>query len=139
MDQKHLIVIVDDDSDDRSLIYDAIQKTWPDAVVAECTDGLSFMELINDNPYDLPLSAVILDINMPKVSGWEVLEYLRKNPALCDAPIMLFSTSYDERDAVRATRLGAKNYMQKPYIFTGYMELIENLKSLMPERVNYHA
>jgi CheY-like chemotaxis protein len=137
MDQKHLIVIVDDDSDDRSLIYDAILKTWPTAVVAECTDGLSFMELVNDNPYDLPLSAVILDINMPKVSGWEVLEYLRKNPDLCDAPIMLFSTSYDERDAIRAARLGAKNYMQKPYIFTGYMELIEKLKGLMPERVNH--
>jgi two-component system, chemotaxis family, response regulator Rcp1 len=139
MDPKHLIVIVDDDPDDRLLIHDAISKTWPGAVIAECTDGISFLELVNDNPFDLPLHAVILDINMPRFSGWEVLEHLRTKPDLCEAPIILFSTSYDERDVTRAMRLGAKKYLQKPYIFTGYMELSEKIKSLVPGSISHSA
>jgi CheY-like chemotaxis protein len=60
-----------------------------------------------------PPDVILLDINMPRVDGFEVLTYIRSHPRLCVIPVIVLSSSRDERDVRRAHELGANSYLCK--------------------------
>ena len=78
---------------------------------------------------------VLLDINLPGLNGGEVLERIRADDALRTLPVVMLTTSSDERDVQMAYRLGANSYVQKPVDLDGFMSAIKRLKDFWFEVV----
>ena len=78
---------------------------------------------------------VLLDINLPGLNGGEVLERIRANEQLKMVPVIMLTTSNDERDVQMAYRLGANSYVQKPVDLDGFMAALKRLKDYWFELV----
>ena len=70
---------------------------------------------------------ILLDIQMPKVSGLEVLERIRKDPRTNQIPVVILTSSKEDPDIKRSYKLGANSYIVKPVNFEGFAEAIRNL------------
>ena len=98
------LLIVDDEAPARALLREYLAAAPGLEVVGECADGLAAVEAVGRLDPDL----VVLDVQMPGLDGFEVLELLERQPAI------VFITAYDEY-AVRAFEVGAVDYLLKPF------------------------
>ncbi len=76
--------------------------------------------------YPLP-AVVLLDLNLPEVHGFEVLEWIRGQPAHSGLPVVVFTSSPREEDRVKARELGANEFLQKPGMPGGFQEVARRL------------
>ena len=117
---KHVILIVEDDEDDYFLITNSMQNSEFDCEVRWVKDGEEAMNyLLRQNEWQDPLkspipSLILLDINMPKKNGLEVLQEMKKNPALKNLFTVIFTSSKNKDNILSAYSLGANSYIQKP-------------------------
>jgi CheY-like chemotaxis protein len=114
------ILLVEDDPNDVFLMERAIAKSNLDLnlqMVANGEEAISYLsgqgKYANRTAYPIP-HCVFLDLKMPFVSGFEVLEWLRGQPGLSDIPVVVLTSSPEHRDRARAMQLGAKGYALKP-------------------------
>jgi CheY-like chemotaxis protein len=121
-----LIVLVEDNPDDEALTLMALEKQNLAKDVVVLHDGVEALEFLlsPDNP--LP-DLVLLDINMPKVDGLEVLRRLRSEPRTAFLPIVLLTASDEERDVRDGYRFGANSYMRKPVSFDQLSDAVRHL------------
>ncbi len=70
---------------------------------------------------------VLLDLKLPKIDGLQVLERLRQEPRAASLPIVILTSSNEERDLVESYRLGANSYIRKPVDFQQFMEAVRQL------------
>jgi CheY-like chemotaxis protein len=126
-DGKPLIVIADDDASDRFLIKTAFEEAGMDLQIDECEDGAELIEYAKNACNGKMPRFILLDLNMPKKTGIEVLEFFRENPTICPVPVIILSTSSEQRDISKATELGAAQYIVKPYDYTGYIDVVNQL------------
>ncbi len=107
------VFIVDDDEDDRELLTDAlIENQLSNSQIKLAVDGTDFIEQLS-NEKVLP-SIIILDLNMPKMGGREVLTSLRSDTRFRHIPVIMFSTSDADIDVKECYSLGCNTYMTKP-------------------------
>jgi CheY-like chemotaxis protein len=114
------ILLVEDDPNDVFLMERAIAKSKLDLhlqIVPNGEEAVSYLsgegKYSDRNSYPIP-HCIFLDLKMPFLSGFEVLEWLRSQPALTDVPVYVLTSSPEERDRGRALQLGAKGYGLKP-------------------------
>src|SRR5688572_18871960 len=92
------ILLIDDDSDDRLLFREAFQDVSPESIcVTESDASKALADLFNpaiQNP-----DIIFLDINMPKISGWDCLDKIKAQPLTKKIPVIMYSTSSHEKDA----------------------------------------
>lgn len=100
------ILVADDDRDLRDLV--GFTLTQAGYLVIKAPDGTAAIRAVADEAPDL----VILDINMPGASGFQVCESIRRNSRV---PIMMLTVRGEEEDLVRALDLGADDYLTKPF------------------------
>ena len=98
------VIIIDDEPLARSIVKEYLQSYADVDVVAECSDGFEGMKAINQHEPDL----IFLDIQMPKINGFEMLELIENPPAV------IFTTAFDEF-AIKAFELNATDYLLKPF------------------------
>ena len=79
---------------------------------------------------------VILDINLPRKRGGEVLQYLRSSARCCQAQVLMISTSDSTRDRDEMKRLGANGYFTKPSDYAEFMKLGDIVKGLLATKCN---
>lgn len=103
------ILIIEDDNFLLSLIVEKFIQLGFDAEAA--SDGEEGLNKIFNNKYDL----ILLDMILPKMDGFKILEEVKKNQALKDLPIVVTSNLYDKNDIDRAVSLGAADYIIKAY------------------------
>ena len=104
-----LIVVMEDDAGTRKLVCSVLQKDGHE--VADAEDGAAGLEMV----FELRPDLVISDVQMPKVNGFEMLEAVRKNPAVASTPVILL-TSLQERAHMRiGMNTGADDYITKPF------------------------
>ena len=103
------ILVVDDNELNRDLLSRRLRKDGHRVEVAE--HGRRALEMLSAAPFDL----VMLDIMMPEMNGYEVLERLKADPALCHVPVIMITAIDDEASIVRCIELGAEDYMPKPF------------------------
>lgn len=103
------ILIIEDDNFLSSLIVEKFMKLGFE--VDSAPDGESGLNKIISNKYDL----VLLDMILPKMEGFKVLEEVKKNESLKGLPIIVASNLYDKNDIDKAVSLGAKDYIIKAY------------------------
>ncbi|HYO95990.1 MAG TPA: response regulator [Polyangiaceae bacterium] len=126
------IMMADDDADDRSMTAEALQEAHVLNELITFEDGSSLMECLQgrgsfqeQGPGHLP-ALILLDLNMPRMDGREVLQALKADPRLRHIPAVVLTTSKVEEDIVRSYELGASSFIRKPVTFGA---LVETLKS----------
>ena len=114
------VLLVDDCYDDRKLAHEGVataaNRLGIEVAVAEVHDGLAAMKAARARLPDL----ILLDINMPRMNGFEVLTAVRSDPLLSNIPTVVISTSQADFDIEAAYRRGANAYLVKPMDFDRY-------------------
>jgi two-component system cell cycle response regulator len=103
------LLVVDDDPINRRLLVSYLQKEGHE--VATASDGGRGWEKIQHEPFDI----VLLDVLMPELDGYEVLERLRAHPDLRHLPVIMISSVEETDSIVRCIELGADDYLPKPF------------------------
>jgi chemotaxis family two-component system response regulator Rcp1 len=128
------VLIVDDNESDVFLIQDAIGATRLPVTFYVAEDGeqaVRFFDRADAQP-DLPCPAlIILDINLPKKQGGDVLKHMRLSRRCADALVVVVSTSDSARDREHMTNLGADGYFRKPSEYDEFMKLGDMVKALL--------
>ena len=106
--QKKKVLIVDDGITMRMYYRDILEKAG--FIVEEAANGVEGLEKMLAGGFDL----AVVDINMPKMNGYEFVRHLREDPASQSIPFMTVSTEDQERDKTKAYEAGANFYMVKP-------------------------
>ncbi len=109
------VLVVDDDAADAALVSTAIEAGRFSCVVERATDGVEALEKLRTAAgQPPPHQLVLLDINMPRKNGFQVLSEIRADPRLCHLPVVMLSTSSAECDVTSAYQSGAHGYVTKP-------------------------
>ncbi len=126
--KKDAILLVEDNPDDELLTLRALKKTKLVNEIVVAHDGEEALEyLLGENSgNDLPIM-VLLDLKMPKVSGLEVLHAIRSNARTQNLPVVVFTSSSEEKDIVESYRLGVNSYVRKPVDFSQFLEAVERI------------
>ena len=103
------ILVVDDNEMNRDLLSRRLRRDGHTVVIAE--HGRAALEELARAPFDL----VLLDIMMPELTGYEVLEIVKKDPVLCHIPIVMISAATEDESIVRCLTLGADDHLPKPF------------------------
>ena len=102
------ILIVEDEKHLNDLLHDYVKDAYPDAVMHQVYDGLSALNRINGNKYDL----ILLDVMLPHMGGFEVCKKVRETS---NVPIIMLSALNDEENQLKGYNLGIDDYVTKPY------------------------
>ncbi|SHM74963.1 response regulator [Flavobacterium chilense] len=120
------IYLADDDDDDRIMFVEALQEVDSSVILTQAEDGKQLMDILNENSDPLP-EVVFLDINMPKLDGFECLEEIKQHTRLKKLFVIMLSTSSDPITIEKAFDLGATFYAVKPSTFDELKSLIRNV------------
>ena len=108
-DKDALILVVDDNEMNRDMLSRRLKRQDYEVIVAE--DGEQALSMVREHPFDL----VLLDIMMPNISGYEVLERLKQDDETRHIPVIMISAVDDLDSVVRCIELGAEDYLFKPF------------------------
>ncbi|GAB3758680.1 response regulator [Spirosoma pomorum] len=122
----HYVFIADDDEDDHYLLQTAFQEHCPDCQLYFANDGLKLLEALSQSP--LPPSLIILDLNMPRLDGFETLQVLRHNSLYAQTPIVILTTSDSQHDRRQAFNLQANEFVTKPLSLSGLGHLVQQFR-----------
>lgn len=124
------ILMADDDADDRMLTKDAFAENHLANEMRFVEDGAELMDYLRrrgkyaDKSLSPRPCLILLDLNMPKMSGRECLAEIKGDPELRSIPIVVLTTSTAEEDLYRSYELGVSSYISKPVTFDGLVEAI---------------
>ncbi len=125
---KQTILVVDDNPDDVELTLRVLRnhRIANDVLVAR--DGVEALDVLFRGPAGSPLpSLVLLDLKMPRMDGLEVLKRIRAEARTKHLPVVIMTTSREERDIVASYELGANSYVQKPVEFEEFEDAVRYL------------
>jgi two-component system response regulator len=127
------ILLVEDNRDDMDLALHTLraEKLANHIVVArdgeEALDFLFCRGVFTNRSFDRPPKLVLLDLKLPKVDGMEVLKQLKSDPRTKTIPVVIMTSSKEERDLVAGYNLGANSYIQKPVDFGQFRETVKSV------------
>lgn len=127
------ILLVEDSPEDYETTARAFRRSGLKNPIFRCADGeeaLDYLHRRGDyaDPQKSPCPGVILlDLNLPGTDGREVLSEIKAHPRLKQIPVIVLTTSSDDRDVEACYRAGASSYIQKPVDLEGFMKAIERL------------
>jgi DNA-binding response OmpR family regulator len=127
------ILLVEDNPDDEALTLRALRQNNIANEVVVVRDGVEALDYLfirgayaDRDPHDGP-EVVLLDLKLPRVNGLEVLQQLRENESTKLMPVVILTSSSEERDIVSSYNLGANSYIRKPVDFNQFMEAVRQL------------
>jgi len=124
-----IILCVDDDPDDREMIREVLQSTDPRFQVVEASDGREALDYLRTQEgLSNPPCLIILDMNMPRLSGRETLAILKSEPATESIPVVVFTTSNATTDSLFCKRFGV-DMITKPPTYDGLKNVVQRFLS----------
>jgi CheY-like chemotaxis protein len=131
--ESKMILLVEDNADDEELTLRALKKNHIGNKVFIVRDGAEALDFLfctgiyaDRDPREMP-QVTLLDLKLPKVDGLEVLRRLRADPRTHTLPIVILTSSNEERDVVEGYQLGANSYVRKPVDFNEFLEAARQL------------
>lgn len=125
------ILLVEDNDADAELALRAFRRrkiSNPVHVVRDGEEALDYVERRGAFAENAPIpSVILLDLRIPKVDGLEVLRQLKQHPIYRNIPVVVLTTSAEDRDVRRAYELGAASYIVKPVEFEKFQEVVERI------------
>jgi CheY-like chemotaxis protein len=132
-DKNPLILIADDDEDDRMFTKEAFDENFKEKEIRFVIDGVDLMDYLRrKNKYADPTtsprpSIILLDLNMPKMDGREALREIKSDPDLRTIPVVILTTSKAEQDVLRTYDMGVNCFITKPVSFTSFVEVTRTI------------
>jgi CheY-like chemotaxis protein len=130
------ILVVEDSASDALLIRQSLQEHEVSLDMVVMKDGERaerFFDEVDAGTAPRP-AVVVLDLNLPRRSGLEVLKRIRESSACADIPVVVFSSSDAANDKQAAYKLGVSRYVRKPSNLDGFLQIGRVLKELLEER-----
>ena len=127
------ILLVEDNPDDLELALLALKKGNLANKIEVARDGeeaLDFLFCRNQfasRTFEKPPKVVLLDLKLPKIDGLEVLRVIKGDPRTQSIPVVVMTSSKEQRDMIEGYKLGVNSYIQKPVDFTQFREIIGKL------------
>ena len=123
------VLLVEDDEVDVMNVKRAFKKNNIVNPLFVASNGVEALEMLRKRPPSVPANRrlVLLDLNMPKMGGIEFLRELRADPDLRSTPVVVLTTSNEERDRVEAYDLNVAGYILKPVTLSSFMETVATL------------
>ena len=121
------ILLVEDDDVDVMNVRRAFQRAHVSNPLHVASNGIEALELLRGDTIPLGRRLVLLDLNMPRMNGIEFLRAIRADVALRSLPVVVLTTSNDERDKVDAYNLNVAGYLLKPVTFSDFVDLMAAL------------
>jgi DNA-binding response OmpR family regulator len=134
--RKRRILIVEDSRSDVFLIREGIRAhiAAVDAfIVEDGSEAIKVVERAEADPEAFCPEAILLDLNLPKQNGFEVLECIRRSRRCQSTPVIVVSSSDSSRDKAETARLGANRYFRKPNNFEEYLQVGAVLNEVLTE------
>lgn len=130
---EHTILLIEDNPDDAELTRIAFAEAGINGQLVVVGDGAEALDYLfargrhaDRNAAELP-SIVLLDLNLPKLDGREVLQALRANPATQGLPVVVLTTSTEPFDVEASYALGVNSYIRKPVDFEKFVEVVKQI------------
>jgi two-component system response regulator len=131
--ESKMILLVEDNADDEELTLRALKKNHIGNKVFIVRDGAEALDFLfctgiyaDRDPHEMP-QVTLLDLKLPKVDGLEVLRRLRADERTHTLPIVILTSSNEEKDVVEGYQLGANSYVRKPVDFNEFLEAARQL------------
>lgn len=121
------ILLVEDDEVDVMNVRRAFQKNHITNPLFVASNGVEALDQLRGGDIPRDRRIVLLDLNMPQMNGIEFLRELRRDPQLRLTPVVVLTTSNDERDRIEAYDLNVAGYLLKPVTFANFCELMATL------------
>ena len=129
---KPYILIAEDDADDRFLLETAFEESGFTDKIVFAENGVDLLDYLNNQLSDsaprFP-AFILLDLNMPKKDGREVLKEIKQHPVLRKIPVVVFTTTKHEKDISKCYELGANSYIVKPASFDDLVRVVATLRN----------
>ena len=122
-----VILLVEDDDSDQMLVARAHTQWAPNTLLLVARSGEDAIDFINDREILSNLAFVILDLKLRGKNGFEVLEHIRSRPDDVTLPVVMFSSSYEPSDVLRAYELGVSAYVSKPVDFEEHQACMRDM------------
>ena len=126
MTERRTLLLVEDNPDDEALTLRAFRKHNLSNEVMVAHDGVEALEMLHGGNHPLP-QVVLLDLKLPRLDGLEVLKRLRGDERTKHLPVVVLTSSQEERDLVESYRLGANSYVRKPVDFAEFVDAVGHL------------
>jgi CheY-like chemotaxis protein len=128
MAEKQLnILLVEDDQVDVMNVRRAFERNRISNPLFIAEDGVQGLEMLRSGSFPRDRRLVLLDLNMPRMNGIEFLREVRRDSALQSTPVVVLTTSNDDRDKIEAFNLNVAGYLLKPVTFINFVEVMAAL------------
>ena len=131
--EQRKILIVEDNPTDEALLLRALEKAGIKNPLVTAKDGLEALQYLFAqgryefrDPADVP-AVVLIDLNLPKIDGLEVLRRMRSDYRTKLIPVTIFTSSLEEQDLINGYSLGANSYVRKPIEFSQFSKVVAQL------------
>ncbi|MBA3685780.1 MAG: response regulator [Planctomycetes bacterium] len=125
------VLLVDDNPGDIALTEEAFAENHMEVDFLTAAGGEEAQRLLaqlGQQPEGPALALIVLDLNLPRVNGSELLAFCKQHPRLKDVPTVMLTTSNRPQDRERCLALGAQAYLVKPAVFTDFLVLVQDLR-----------
>ena len=125
------VLLVEDNQDDEVLALRALRRATGDLDIVIARDGVEALEFIFGNETDqeaLPVNMpklILLDVKLPRLSGFDVLRKIRANANTRHIPVVMLTSSSEQKDILEAYEIGANSYIRKPVDFAEFSETVK--------------
>src|SRR6478672_3012699 len=131
--EKLFILIAEDDADDRFLFKTAFEEKGYKDQIEFVENGIELWRSLQEIEKRAPdkrnyPSFILLDLNMPKKDGREVLREIKQHPIFKKIPVVVFTTTNSENEVKRCYELGANTYVVKPVSFDSLLKVVEEIR-----------
>lgn len=120
------LLVVDDSLDDIELLRIALDDHHIANNVDVVRDGVEAIEWLGDESHPLP-AVVLLDLNLPRLGGIDVLRKIRADARTAHLPVVVLTSSREERDLIESYELGVNSYVRKPVQFGEFTDAVRHL------------
>lgn len=127
---KKIILLVEDNPDDVELALLALQANGLENETVVARDGqeaLDYLQSLGSAPCEGRPEVMLLDLKLPRLDGFELLKRVRANPATRYLPVVILSSSREERDLATCYELGANSYIQKSLDFSRFSDSVRQI------------
>lgn len=122
------VLLVEDNPGDVRLTQEAFHEARVPAKLSVVMDGQEALNFLEQNILSPP-DLILLDLNLPKWSGKEVLQRIKNHPDLKKIPVLILTTSKSEQDVLESYQLSANSYLLKPMDFDHFLEMVDKINA----------